>query len=112
MREARLSRKKGSTTIGLLTFLVGVAMIGFAFYLAYQIFTVPPHVRMNAVLGSAIDIGSTVEVLVKIIIQILLLVAMAGFGSMVANRGIKLYANANKRDRPEKQEESNNSQQT
>lgn len=98
--------RRGSAPVGLLVFVLGVAMIGFAFYLAYQIFLVPPSVRLEAEPGKPIDIGTATESLTTVLVRLLLLVAMAGFGSMIANRGIKLYASNSERNKKPKQEKS------
>lgn len=84
--------KAGSTLVGLLVFLGGVALIVFAFKLAFDIFAVPPPIRMEAVPGKPIDMGQAADTLSSVLIKVVLLVVMAGFGSMIANRGIKMYA--------------------
>lgn len=95
-------RVRGSAPVGLVSFLVGIAMILFAFYLAFQIFQVPPSIRMDAVPGKPVDIGNATESLVAVFVKIIVLVAMAGFGSMVANRGVKLYAsNSDRTKKPQ-----------
>jgi len=92
----RTGKQAGSTLVGLLVFLGGVALIVFAFKLAFDIFAVPPPIRMEAVEGKPIDIGQAADTLSSVVIKVILLVVMAGFGSMIANRGIKLYATKTK----------------
>lgn len=92
-----MNKKRGSIPVGLVSFLIGITMIVFAFYLAFQIFSVPPSIRMEAVSDKPIDFSKAAESFSTVFIRLLLLITMAGFGSMVANRGIKLYAsNANR----------------
>jgi hypothetical protein len=87
-----MNKKRGSAPVGLVSFLVGITMIVFAFYLAFQIFSVPPSVTMDAIPGKPLDFSKAAESFSTVFIRLLLLIVMAGFGSMVANRGIKLYA--------------------
>ena len=102
---------RGSAPVGLLVFVIGVAMIAFSFYLAFQIFLVPPSIRLEAEAGKPIDIGTSTESLTGVLIKLLLLVTMAGFGSMVANRGIKLYASKNSdKSEPKKSTKTEESQ--
>lgn len=91
-RLTATTKRAGSTLVGLLVFLAGIALIAFAFKLAFDIFVVPPPIRMEAVEGKPIDIGQAADTLSSVVIKVILLVVMAGFGSMIANRGIKLYA--------------------
>lgn len=89
-----------SATFGLLTFLVGLALILFAFKLAYDIFTVPPRLAMEMKPGEPVALSKAADGMFQVVVRVVLLVAMAGFGSMVANRGIKLYAAERGRDKP------------
>ncbi|MFM9873070.1 MAG: hypothetical protein ACKVQS_06345 [Fimbriimonadaceae bacterium] len=92
-----MNKKRGSVPVGLVSFLIGITMIVFAFYLAFQIFSIPPNVRMDAIPGKPIDLSQAAESFSTVFIRLLLLITMAGFGSMVANRGIKLYASNSNR---------------
>ncbi|QYK52046.1 MAG: hypothetical protein KF824_07205 [Fimbriimonadaceae bacterium] len=105
------TKRAGSTLVGLLVFLTGIALIAFAFKLAFDIFTVPPPIRMEAVEGKPIDIGQAADTLSSVVIKVVLLVVMAGFGSMIANRGIKLYSTKTspKADKPGEAEKSSDS---
>ena len=89
-----------SATFGLLTFLVGLALIVFAFKLAYDIFIVPPRLALEMKPGQPVEIGKAADGMFQVVVRVIVLVAMAGFGSMVANRGIKLYAAERGRERP------------
>ena len=85
-------RRRGSAALGLLVFLVGVALIGFSFKLAYDLFLTPPEVAMRVTPGQPINIDQTAASLTQLVVRILILAVMAGLGSMIANRGIRLYA--------------------
>lgn len=95
-------RVRGSAPVGLIAFLAGISMILFAFYLAFQIFQVPPSIRMEALPGKPVDLGNATESLTSVTIRIIVIVVMAGLGSMVANRGVKLYASDSNRGRKAK----------
>lgn len=86
--------RRGSTLTGLLVMLVGLAMIGLAFWLAYRMFLVPPSQALRLVPGEVIDLGSTATSLIQVVVKVVMLVLMAGFGSLFANRGIRLYESA------------------
>ncbi|MCU0316139.1 MAG: hypothetical protein MUC92_06060 [Fimbriimonadaceae bacterium] len=92
MNQAPLRRDGCSGWVGLLTFMIGLSMIALAFKLAYDLFMIPPQVAMQIEPGKPIEVSRAANSLVEVLVRLLLLVVMAGFGSMVANRGIKLYA--------------------
>ena len=83
---------RGSSLVGLLAFLFGLAMIVIAFKLAWDLFSIPPEVRLNIKQGEPIDAGNASQTLLTLLVKVLMLVVMAGFGSMVANRRVRLYA--------------------
>lgn len=89
---ARQQRDYLSALIGLVVFLVGVGMIVVAFKFAFDLFQVP-HAEAIGVAGDKeINLNATLGSMTTLIAKILILIAMAGFGSMIANRGIKFYA--------------------
>ena len=83
--------RRGFALVGLLLTLVGLAMVFLAFWLAYDLYKVPPTQAMSIVPGKPMDFGQVMDGLVKVFIRALMLVLMAAFGSMFANRGIRLY---------------------
>lgn len=99
-----MNKKRGSVPVGLISFLIGITMILFAFYLAFQIFQVPPSVRVDALPGKPVDLSQATENFTAVFIRLIFLVVMAGFGSMVANRGIKLYASNSARKSKKKED--------
>ena len=86
------SRRRGSSLVGLLTFIIGIAMILVAFKLALDLFSVPPEVQLDVRFDKPIDASQASQTLLKVFLKIVSLLVMAVFGSMVANRGIKLHA--------------------
>lgn len=76
---------------GILAFLVGLGLIGWSFWLAYQLFVVPPSMVLTQGPDKPIDVNQTVNALFNLLVKVLLLLVMAAFGSMIATRGIKLY---------------------
>lgn len=80
--------------IGFITFAGGVALLVFTFKLAFEMFSVPPSEAVGLSKNNAVDLAKAGESLASIATRILLLLVMAGVGSMIANRGIKLYVSA------------------
>ncbi len=77
--------------VGIVTFLVGVGLLFWTFQLAYQMFSVPQPVQLGMKDGQAVNLPRAGEALVGVLIRILLLLVMAIVGSVIANRGVKLY---------------------
>lgn len=88
----RRSKTMAQAALALLVFLVGIALIAFAFKLAYDLFTVPPQVAVAGSDDQPMELNATVNNLGRILTKTLLLVVMAFIGSLVANQGIKLYS--------------------
>lgn len=80
--------------IGFLTFLGGVALLAFTFKLAFDMFSVPPENALGVAGKNTLDVAVAGQSLASILTRIFLLLVMALVGSMVANRGIKLYISA------------------
>jgi hypothetical protein len=87
---------------GILVFLGGVALLLLAFKLAYDMFSVDPVHNFRPKEGEALDLGQVVPSLISVVMKILLLLVMSIVGGMIANRGIRLYADG--RSRPVKAE--------
>lgn len=89
-------RKSGSGLagglFGILVFLGGVALLLTAFKLAYDMFSVDPVQNFRPKQGEALDLGQVVPSLISVVMKILLLLVMSIVGGMIANRGIRLYA--------------------
>lgn len=82
---------------GILVFLVGVALLGLSFKIAYDMFQIPPAQMFEMQEGKPLDLGGVLPKLMSVVVRILLLLVMAVVGGMIANRGIRLYADARTR---------------
>ncbi len=80
------------TAVGLLTFLAGVGLVVVTFMLAREMFTTDPSEALGIQPGEVMDVNRALVAGTFILFRVILLVVMAGLGSIVANRGIKLYA--------------------
>ncbi len=80
------------TAVGLITFLAGVGLVVLTFMLAREMFMTPPEEALNINEGEMFDVNRALVAGTFILFRVILLVMMAGCGSIVANRGIKLYA--------------------
>lgn len=78
--------------LGILVFLGGVALLAFTFKLAYDMFMVPPQNALGVKPKEPIDLGMAGQSFVGLILKVLLLVVMGLMGSLIANRGISLFA--------------------
>ncbi len=81
-----------ATTLGLLTFLGGVGLVVVTFMLAREMFTTDPREALGIKDGQVLDMNAMLAAAMSIIFRVILLVVMAGIGSIVSNRGIRLYA--------------------
>ncbi|MCW5936575.1 MAG: hypothetical protein KIT11_04635 [Fimbriimonadaceae bacterium] len=94
--------------LGLLVFLAGVGLVAFTFYRAFQMFSTPPRIQLGISVNEPMDLNAVASNFLNVVVQVLLLAVMGGIGSLIANRGVKLYAAsrgaedpAPKRDRKE-----------
>ena len=98
-------RDPAATTIGLFTFIGGVGLIIATFVLAQAMFSLDPSDALGIKPGKPLDMNGVAVAGVGILMKILLLVVMAGIGSAVASRGIKLYTQGGERaEKPEKED--------
>jgi hypothetical protein len=82
------------SSLGMLVFLGGIALLLVTFRLAYQLFSVPPSNAIGAQPKQVLDptlVGNNLTVLV---LRVLLLLIMGIVGSLVANKGILLYTHS------------------
>lgn len=77
--------------VGVLVFLGGVAMLVATFRLAYGMFTVPPAQAMGTAVGKPADLVKSGESFIGLLQRVVLLLVMCWVGSIIANRGVKLY---------------------
>lgn len=85
-----------ATTFGLVTFVSGVGLIVVTFLLAQSMFAVEPEAALGIQPGQTLDLNGVLKSGMAILMKIILLVVMAGIGSAVATRGIKLYTGSKK----------------
>jgi hypothetical protein len=84
--------------LGMAVFLGGVGLLLMTFKIAYEMFSVSPHDALNLQQGKPVDLGQAGETFAGLLLKVLLLVVMAIVGSLVANRGIKLYSHSSRVD--------------
>jgi len=77
--------------IGILTFLGGIALLVLTFKLAFDMFQVPPDQALHLEKGKVLDVAVAGQSFGVLLLRVLLLIVMGLVGSLVANRGIKLY---------------------
>lgn len=94
MASKRLRAKTDpfGATVGIVTFLAGIALLGLTFYAAYQMFSVPPSQAMGIQVGKSVDLAKTGDNFIRLLERVVLLVVMGVVASALSNRGIKLYA--------------------
>jgi hypothetical protein len=78
--------------LGIVVFLAGVGLVGWAFWLAWGLFSRPPELALGLKVGEPLDFGGAATALFHILVRALMLLMMAGAGSAIANRGVRLYA--------------------
>lgn len=89
----RPHREFVGSLVGLLTFLGGVALLLLTFKLAYSLYTIPPEKALG-LKGKTVDLQVSGASLVEILVRTLLLVVMGLVSTLIANRGIALYAHS------------------
>lgn len=77
--------------LGILVFLGGIGLLVLTFSLAYGMFSVPQSQALGIEKDKAVDLAMAGGSFAGLIVRVLLLLVMGAVGSMVANRGIKLY---------------------
>ncbi len=95
-KRRRISRiTRGSITgsaLGLFIFLVGVALLLFTFKQAFDMFSMPPQNALGIKPKEPLDIGQAGQSFVGLLIKVLLLALMGLMGSLIANRGVAMFA--------------------
>jgi hypothetical protein len=95
--EARPKARKqrGSVSgavLGILVFLVGVALLLFTFKLAYEMFMVAPQDALGIKPKQPLDLGQAGQSFVGLLVKVLLLAVMGLMGSLIANRGVSMFS--------------------
>lgn len=96
-KKNRRKRDWVGSTIGLIVFLGGVALLVLVFRLAYDMFQTPPMVALQIEGGKAVELGRASERAIAILVKVVVLLIMAVAGSLVANRGILMYSRSSYR---------------
>lgn len=96
-RKGRRRRDWVGSSIGLVVFLGGVALLVLVFRLAYDMFQTPPAIALDIQGGKALDLGNASNQASSILVRVILLLIMSVAGSLVANRGILMYARSDGR---------------
>lgn len=94
----RPKRDVAGALVGMLVFFGGIALLVITFRLAYGMFTVPTDQALGLQPNQPVQLEDAGQRLVGVLIRILLLIVMAGVGSAIATRGIKLYTDGGWRD--------------
>jgi len=79
--------------LGILVFLIGIALLAFTFKLAIDMFSTDPQ-RLFDTGGKTLDLSKAVATLMAVVVKVALLLVMAIVGGLIANRGIHLYADS------------------
>ena len=78
--------------VGILVFFGGIALLLLTFKMAFDMFSVPPSEAIQVNAKAPVELGKTAESFARVVERVLLLLVMSAVGSVIANRGIKLYA--------------------
>jgi hypothetical protein len=84
--------------LGIVVFLVGIAMLGLAFSLSYRAFNEPDMLISMQDLSSE-STTLPLVVWVRVLLKLILLFAMGYIGSLVAGRGAHLFFSAKREAR-------------
>lgn len=86
------NRREGiGLVVGVLTFLGGVALLLFTFQLALALFSTPPSEALQIQEKTPLDPGKIGQSAVVLLSRIAGVLMMCVIGSVVSNRGIRLY---------------------
>jgi hypothetical protein len=77
---------------GVLFFIGGVVLLGITFRAAFDLFQKPPASVMLGKDGKTIDLNQAPSAVYELAFRSVMLLVMCVAGSMIASRGIKLYA--------------------
>lgn len=77
--------------VGILTFLVGIALLTYTFKVALELFSISPAESIGIKKGEPIDPAITVNLTVYLVQRTILLLFMCFIASLITNRGIRLY---------------------
>jgi hypothetical protein len=78
--------------LGIVVFLGGVALLVWTFSIAFNLFKTPTQEVLGLTPGKPLDVGKAGSSFAVQIVRVLLLMVMALVSSLIANKGIHLYA--------------------
>jgi hypothetical protein len=78
--------------LGVIVFLGGIALVGVSFYFALQLFQTPTPELLGLAPEEEIEFTQLGSSAVGVIIKLFLILVMTLLGSVIANRGIRMYA--------------------
>ncbi len=93
-----------ASVVGILTFLLGAAMVVLTFWLAWRMFQTPPQQALNVKPGAPLDLNPVLARMADLVGRVLLLLVMCAIGSVLATRGVRLYASSALHAKPEQPE--------
>lgn len=96
------TRDRVGAWLGILTFLGGVGLLLLTFSIAYRMFSTPPEQVLSLRPGQTMDLNETGRAGFMLVFRMLMLLVMSVVGSVIANRGIKLYASGRGQSGPPK----------
>lgn len=94
MAEQRGHSGIAGGVFGIIVFLAGVAMLLFTFKLASDLFTQDPNQLLGLTKDEPLDLNNAGASFAGVVFKVLFLLVMAIVGGMIANRGIRLYADS------------------
>src|SRR5512139_2642526 len=86
--------------LGIVVFLAGVGLLAFTFNLAYTMFSAPVEQAVGADGKATLDLARAGNNLIGVLTRILMLIVMGLLGSLIANRGISLFAGSRTPPKP------------
>jgi hypothetical protein len=87
-------REAFGSFFGIVIFAAGIGLLALTFKLAYDLFSRPPDKALGLSAKKTLDLAAAGDSAASLILRVLLLLVMAAVGSLIANRGISLYAGA------------------
>ncbi|HTQ09928.1 MAG TPA: hypothetical protein VMI31_07665 [Fimbriimonadaceae bacterium] len=95
--HVRTERSGVGMAVGVITFLVGVALLLLTFKLAYDLFSTPPSIVISSTKDQSVDLGKSAANLGSVALRVVLLVVMGLMGSLIANRGVSMFTGSRTR---------------
>ncbi|MBS1706877.1 MAG: hypothetical protein JST40_13500 [Armatimonadetes bacterium] len=88
----RSRRELLGALVGIATFVVGIVLLLIVFQMAYTLFTTPVESALGIDPKKPVELPETGKLAVALLVRVIMLLLMCFVASLIANRGIKLYA--------------------